>query len=134
VTSAGTLDRRAYELAVLAHLRDRLRAGDVWVEGGRTYREFGDFLLPKPAFEALRAEGGLGLAVAPRWPDHLTSRADVLHARLERVAALAASGELPEARITDGRLIVTPIRRATPEAAETLKRRLHAMLPRVRMG
>jgi TnpA family transposase len=133
VTSAGTLDRRAYELAVLAHLRDRLRAGDVWVEGGRTYREFGDFLLPKPAFEALRAEGGLGLAVAPRWPDHLTGRADVLQARLERVAALAASGELPEARIADGRLVVTPIRRATPEAAETLKRRLYAMLPRVRI-
>ncbi len=133
LTSAGTLDRRAYELAVLAHLRDRLRAGDIWVEGGRTYREFGDFLLPKPAFEALRAEGGLGLAVAPRWLDHLASRAGVLHARLERVAALAASGELPEARLADGRLIVTPIRRATPEAAETLKRRLYAMLPRVRI-
>jgi TnpA family transposase len=129
----GTLDRRAYELAVLVHLRDRLRAGDVWVEGGRAYREFGDFLLPKPAFEALRTEGGLGLAVAPRWPDHLAGLADILHARLERVAASAAAGELPEARLADGRLVVAPIRRATPEAAETLKRRLYAMLPRVRI-
>jgi TnpA family transposase len=133
VVPAGALDRRAYELAVLAHLRDRLRAGDVWVDGGRTYREFGDFLLSKDAFEALRVEGGLDLAVAPHWPDHLAGRADILHARLERVAALAASDELPEARIADGRLVVAPIRRATPEAAETLKRRLYAMLPRVRI-
>jgi TnpA family transposase len=133
VAPAGAPDRRAYGLAVLCHLRDRLRAGDVWVEGGRTYREFGDFLLPKPAFETLRAEGELGLAVAPRWSDHLAGRASILHARLERVAALAATGELPEARIVDGRLVVAPIRRATPEAAETLKRRLYAMLPRVRI-
>jgi TnpA family transposase len=133
VAPAGTLDRRAYELAVLAHLRDRLRAGDVWVEGGRAYREFGDFLLPKPAFEALRAEGGLGLAVPPRWPDHLAVLADMLHARLGRVAASAAAGELPEARLADGRLVVAPIRRATPEAAEALKRHLYAMLPRVRI-
>ena len=27
----GKLDRRAYETAVVATLRDRLRAGDVWV-------------------------------------------------------------------------------------------------------
>jgi TnpA family transposase len=46
---------------------------------------------------------------------------------------LAAAGELPEARLADGRLVVAPIRRATPEAAETLKRRLYAMLPRVRI-
>ena len=103
------------------------------MEGGRTYREFGDFLLPKPAFEALRAEGKLGLPVAPRWSDHLTGRAGTLHARLERVATLAATDELPEARIADGRLVVAPIRRVTPEAAETLKRRLYAMLPRVRI-
>ena len=27
-------------------LRDRLRAGDIWVEGSRAFRAFDDFLLP----------------------------------------------------------------------------------------
>ena len=31
-------DARAYEVAVIVHLRDRLRAGDIWVEGSRAYR------------------------------------------------------------------------------------------------
>jgi hypothetical protein len=27
-------------------LRDRLRSGDIWVEGSRAFRAFDDFLLP----------------------------------------------------------------------------------------
>src|SRR5208337_4058988 len=32
VMPGGTIDRRYYELCVLSELRDRLRAGDVWVQ------------------------------------------------------------------------------------------------------
>ncbi len=35
VLPSGTVDRRHYELCVLSELRDRLRAGDVWVVGSR---------------------------------------------------------------------------------------------------
>jgi len=59
-----TIDRRTWEVAVVVTLRDRLRAGDVWVEGSRAFRAFDDFLLPPTAFQA----GELGLAV----PDLLT--------------------------------------------------------------
>jgi hypothetical protein len=42
---------------VVVALPDRLRAGDVWVEGSRAFRAFDDFLLPPAAFErALRLE------------------------------------------------------------------------------
>ena len=37
VASNGKTVRRTYETAVVATLRDRLRAGDVWVEGSRDY-------------------------------------------------------------------------------------------------
>nr|WP_050783596.1 hypothetical protein [Methylobacterium nodulans] len=57
-------DARAYEVAVLVHLRDRLRAGDVWVEGSRAHRTFDDYLLPRPTFAVMRTEGRLGLAGA----------------------------------------------------------------------
>ena len=62
---AGTshFDPRAWEVAVLVHLRDRLRSGDVWVEGSRAFRSFEDYLLPRPVFAAMRAEDRLGLAV-----------------------------------------------------------------------
>jgi hypothetical protein len=44
----GTIDRRYYELCVLSELRDRLRAGDVWVAGSRQYRSFEERLISVP--------------------------------------------------------------------------------------
>ena len=63
VGTGATLDRRAYEVAAMMTLRDRLRSGDIWVEGSRAFRAFDDFLLPPEAFAARRREGELGLAV-----------------------------------------------------------------------
>jgi len=45
VLPGGTLDRRYYELCVLSELRDRSRAGDVWVAGSRQYRSFEERLI-----------------------------------------------------------------------------------------
>jgi TnpA family transposase len=38
IRAGGRPDRRLYEVATFAVLRDRLRAGDIWVDGGRDYR------------------------------------------------------------------------------------------------
>ena len=38
----GTIDRRAYEIAVIAHLRERLGSGSIWVDGSRAYRTLDD--------------------------------------------------------------------------------------------
>jgi hypothetical protein len=40
VFAAGGIDRHFYEICALAELRDRLRAGDIWVTGSRQYRDF----------------------------------------------------------------------------------------------
>ena len=40
VIRRGEIDRKAYELCVFFELRDRLRAGDIWVEGSRQYQDF----------------------------------------------------------------------------------------------
>ena len=63
----GQVDRRRYETAVMATLRDRLRAGDVWVDGTRNYRRFDTYLLSRREAEAafVRALlGGVNLAAA----------------------------------------------------------------------
>jgi hypothetical protein len=71
----GGIDRRAYEIAVIVHLRERLASGGIWVDGSRAYRTLDDYLLPQPAFVAMRAEGRLGLAVAPSSGTGMTSGA-----------------------------------------------------------
>ncbi|QRM36107.1 hypothetical protein [Microvirga sp. VF16] len=46
IMESGQPDRRLYETAVFAVLRDRLRSGDIWVEGTRNYQRFDTYLLP----------------------------------------------------------------------------------------
>jgi hypothetical protein len=63
VLDGDTIDRKAYVLCALLELRDRLRAGDVWVDGSRHYQDFESYLVPKATFALLKAEGPLPLAI-----------------------------------------------------------------------
>jgi len=133
VGSGFSLDRRAYEVAVMVHLRDRLRAGDVWVEGSRAFRAFEAFLLPADAFATRRREGALGLAVPDTFHDWRGERVATLERRLREVDDLAARDELPGATMANERLSISPIRRDPSQAADELARRLYGMLPRLRI-
>ena len=85
-------------------LRDRLRSGDIWVEGSRAFRAFDDFLLPLETFAARRQENELGLAVSNVFNDWRTERVGLLEIRLREIDALAAAGKLTEAATMHGRL------------------------------
>jgi len=127
------VDRKAYEVAVMMTLRERLQSGDVWVEGSRVFRAFDDFLLPPDVFAARRNAGELGLAVADRFEDWRAEKTKLLETRLGEVDELAAAGELPEATLTEEGLSISPIRKQENEAADAIARRLYAMLPRLRV-
>jgi hypothetical protein len=49
VRQDGKPNRRLYEMAVFATLRDKLRSGDIWVERSSNYRRFDSYLLPEAA-------------------------------------------------------------------------------------
>jgi TnpA family transposase len=132
---AGTngFNARAYEVAVLVHLRDRLRAGDIWVEGSRAYRTFDDYLLPRPTFTLMRAEGRLGLAVPDDFAAWRAERAALLDLKLNALSVAATKNQLPEAAITADGLTISPIRREEREQARALSSRLYNLMPRVRI-
>jgi len=133
VGAGAAVDRRAYEVAVLTTLRDRLRSGDVWVEGSRAFRAFDDFLLPPEVFATRRQGDELGLAVANSFDDWRAERIGILDSRLREIDALAAAGELPEATLTEEGLSISPIRKDETDATDRIARRLYAMLPRLRI-
>jgi hypothetical protein len=81
-----SIDLKAWEVAVLVHLRERLRAGDIWVEGSRAWRSFEDYLLPRPLFDQMRAEGRLGLAIPDSFAEWRAERAATLSAKLKELA------------------------------------------------
>lgn len=120
----GRIDKRAYELCVLAELRDRLRAGDVWIEGSRRYRAVEDQLIPRPVFAAMRGVGPLPVALPCDPDEYLAGRATMLGRRMNEVAAEAAADRLEGVRVGAGGLRVMPPKAATPQEAEALAERL----------
>ena len=133
VVKNGVVDRPAYELCAFSELRDRLRAGDVWVAESRRYRAFDGYLLPPATFAALCAAGPLPLAVEPCWENHLADRRARLEEALASVATLAKAGALPDVRLDEAGLSITPLRATTPPAVRSARGALYDRLPRARI-
>ena len=129
ISEQGQPNRRLYETAVFATLRDRLRSGDVWIERSSNYRRFDSYLLPAAAVSAIAAELGLP-ATADEW---LAARGAELDRRLKCFARRLQRGELEGVELRDGRLHITPVKAATPPEAEALAGRIDVMLPSVRI-
>jgi hypothetical protein len=127
IFARGAADRRLYETAVLATLRDRLKGSNIWVAGSRDYRAFEDYLLPAEASQDV----GIGDETDP--DRYVVGRATALHERLGFVAARAARGELDGAEIEDGQLYIARSKPTVPDAARDLAIRLNSMLPRARI-
>ena len=129
----GVIDRRYYELCVLSELRDRLRAGDVWVMGSRRFRAFEERLISRETLQELQQNGDLPIAVETDFESFIAGRRAFLDERLALIDAKAKDGLLPDVTIDKGALKITPIAKSTPPEAEALAARLYAMLPRVRI-
>ena len=133
VLPGGVIDRRYYEFCVLSELRDRLRAGDVWVVGSRQYRSFEERLLSRETMQNLQKSDTLPIAVEADFDRFIESRLTLLDERLKEVDTRAKGGLLPDVTIENGVLKISPIEKSTPPEAKALTERLYAMLPRIRI-
>ena len=127
------IERKFYEFAVMAELRNALRAGDVSVAGSRQFKDFDDYLLPSATFADRLADGRHGLAIETDAPTYLAERLDRLRAELDLTSQLAGSDELPDATLTPDGLKITPLGNEVPDAAEALKAKAFALLPHVKI-
>ncbi len=77
-------DRRLYEIATLAALRDRLRSADIWVDGSRSFRPIDEHLMPGSTFITMKEQDRLGLGVQG---DAAVANGSAADARLQPEAA-----------------------------------------------
>jgi len=126
-------DRRTFELCVLVELRDRLRAGDMWVEGSRRYRAVEQQLIPGPVFAAMRAAGPLPISAPGTAGTWLAERRARLARRLAEVGRKAETDALEDVQLNAGRLRISPLKAVTPEEAETALAPLYSHLPSIRI-
>jgi hypothetical protein len=105
---------------VLSELRDRLRAGDVWVTGSRQYRSVEERLISKQTFQGLQSAGTIPVAVEADFDKFIESRRALLDKRLRQVNSRTKDGLLSAVTIEKGALKITPIEKSTPPEAEAL--------------
>jgi len=109
----GQPRRRIYETAVVSALKDRLRAGDVRVDGSRGYRRLDSYPMPRDKAGAIMREAGFG-ADPEAW---LADRRERLEKRFAQVDHALKRNAVPGARIERGRLKITPHDAVTPPVA-----------------
>ena len=126
------VDRHFYELCALAELRDRLRAGDIWVTGSRQYRDFETYLIPAETFKVMQKEP-LPLDIDTHLPSYLAECRQRLEDDLTTVASRAREKTLPDVTLADGELRITPLRKNTPESAEAFAEKAYALMPHVKI-
>jgi hypothetical protein len=67
---------------------DRLRAGDIWVDGSRQYQDFESYLIPEPTFALLKAEGPLPVAIDADVESYIAGRSWCVRRRCVRARRL----------------------------------------------
>lgn len=129
IFEAGKPDRRLYEIATLALLRDRLRSVNIWVEGSRSFRSIDEHLMPKPAFVTMKEEGKLGLGVQGDGVAWLNEVRQLMDFNLKRLAYRARNRKLDGVRLESRTLIVTPRASDLPAEADGLNAEISEMYP-----
>jgi len=124
----GRAEDRLWEVAVLCHLRDAFRAGDIWLAHSRRYGDLKDALVPT---EVARAAPKLAMPFEPElW---LADRKSRLADGLERLARAARAGAIPGGSIEDGVLKIDRLTAAVPEEADAMVLDLYNRLPEIRI-
>lgn len=123
-----TNDHRIWEVAVMFHIREAFRSGDIWLTHSRQFSDLKQTLVPTTLVSAT-----LRLAV-PYTPDEwITSRRQLMQDNLHSLAKSVRFGSLPHGAVKDGKLIVERLQAITSVGADDLVLDLYQRLPEIRV-
>lgn len=123
----GDDDARLREVAVMFHLRDALRSGDIWLDRSHRYGDLRHVLVPMAVAHAAK------LAVPSDPHVWLADRKVRLADGLARLGRAVRSGTIPKGSIEDGTLRIDRLTADAPDGIEDLVLDLYRRLPPVRI-
>lgn len=119
---------RLWEVAVLFHLREAFRSGDIWLPHSRRYADLKQALVPAEA-----VEGAPRLTVPLDPETWLADRKARMTEGLARLAKAARAGAIPGGSIENGVLKIERLSAAVPQEADELVLDLYDRLPAIRI-
>lgn len=123
----GDDDARLREVAVMFHLRDALRSGDIWLDRSHRYGDLRNVLVPMEVARAAK------LAVPADPHVWLTDRKARLADGLARLGRAARNGTIPKGSIEGGTLRIDRLTADAPDGVDDLVLDLYRRLPPVRI-
>ena len=120
--------RRLWEVAVMSHLRDAFRSGDIWLAHSRRYGDLKQALVP---IEAAKTTPRLAVPFDPE--EWLNERKVRMTDGLKRLAVAAKAGAIPGGSIENGLLKLYRLTADVPAEADELVLDLYRRLPDVRI-
>ncbi|MCP1237968.1 Tn3 family transposase [Gluconobacter kondonii] len=121
-------DYRLWEIAVLFHIRDAFRSGDIWLAKSRRYGDLKQILVPPQAIEQTAR-----FAVPLQPGEWLAERRARLDTQLKALGRAARTGTIPGGIIENGKLHIDKLKADTPEGTEDLVLDLYQQLPSTRI-
>jgi len=119
---------RLWEVAVLFHLREAFRSGDIWLTHSRRYADLKQALVP---VDVVQATPRLTVPLDPEtW---LADRKARMTEGLARLARAARTGTIPGGSIENGVLKIDRLSAAVPQEADELVLDLYDRLPAIRV-
>ena len=128
VSVDGEVDPKFWEIGVLFELKDRLRAGDVWVSGAKKYDDLDTSLLSVPVIVK-----DVRLTVPTTADDWIEDRTSKLTGLLQKVGEAANRGLLTNASIGKDGLHLKKLDRDVPEDAADIVMALYRRMPVIRI-
>ena len=119
---------RLWEVAVLFHLREAFRSGDIWLPHSRRYADLKQALVPAEA-----VEGAPRLTVPLDPETWLADRKARMTEGLARLAEAARAEAIPGGSIENGVLKIDRLSAAVPQEADELVLDLYDRLPAIRI-
>lgn len=123
----GDDDARLREVAVMFHLRDALRSGDIWLDRSHRYGDLRNVLVSMEVAHAAK------LAVPSDPYVWLADRKARLADGLARLGRAARNGTIPKGSIEDGTLRIDRLTADAPDGIDDLVLDLYRRLPPVRI-
>ncbi|MDT7918762.1 Tn3 family transposase [Clostridium perfringens] len=123
----GTINRRYYEMAILTEIRDRVKAGDISIDGSKQYKDFDDYLIPKSKWDKSKEDNKLSVSLS--FDEYIAERLKSLNNRLNWVSKNLKY--LDSVSIENGKISVSRLEKDTPTEAKDLSVSLYKIVPKI---
>lgn len=126
----GSVNRHYYEIATLTELKNKIRSGDVSVEGSKNFKDFEEYLLPRDEWNFAKCTG-TKLAVNLDVKEYIQERLESLNSRLKWFSQNL--DKVDGVTIDNCKIHIDRLEKDTPEEAMKLSQKLYKMIPKIKL-